>query len=163
MTLLNVQTNQAGIYFAQVTNSFGATLSSNALLKVIALPVINSQPMDQTPLLGGTATFTVTVSSGVPVSFQWLFNYTNLSTGATNASLILTDVQSNQAGFYSVQVTNAYGSISSSNAILNVIPLIVPNYAANFQANNNGENALSPMSCGYRQFMARLNFPLILS
>ena len=143
LTLLNVQTNQAGIYFAQVTNGFGAALGSNALLKVIALPVINSQPADQTLLFGGAATFTVTVSSGVPVSFQWLFNNTNLITGATNASLILTNVQSNQAGFYSVQVTNTYGSTTSSNAILNIIPLIVPNYAANFQANNNIENTLA--------------------
>jgi hypothetical protein len=38
--------------------------------------------------------------------------------GATNASLVLTNVQRSQAGSYSVVVTNAYGSATSSNAVL---------------------------------------------
>jgi len=40
--------------------------------------------------------------------------------GATNATLSLTNVQTNQAGIYAVLVTNAYGSVTSSNVMLTV-------------------------------------------
>jgi hypothetical protein len=53
--------------------------------------------------------------------YQWSFNGTNIS-GATNTSLTLTNVQSSQAGNYAVWVTNAYGSVLSSNALLLVPP-----------------------------------------
>src|SRR5439155_14597163 len=39
-------------------------------------------------------------------------------TGANAASLLLTNVQLAQAGLYAVRVTNAFGSIVSSNATL---------------------------------------------
>jgi hypothetical protein len=60
------------------------------------------------------------------LSYQWNFYGTNLS-GATNTSLTLTNVQAWQAGNYAVLVTNAYGSILSSNAVLTVnLPPPVP-------------------------------------
>jgi hypothetical protein len=60
------------------------------------------------------------------VAFQWQFDGTNID-GATNATLTLTDVQTNQAGSYSVIVTNLAGSETSSNAVLTVgySPVIV--------------------------------------
>jgi hypothetical protein len=133
LTFLNVQTNQAGIYFAQVANSFGPILSSNASLTVSALPVFTVQPKDEMALIGGTAIFSVTVSSGVSVAYQWFFKDTNLIIGATNSDLILTNIQFDQLGFYSVRATNFYGSALSSNAALSATPLIVPNNAANIQ------------------------------
>ena len=132
LILVNAQTNQEGIYFVQVTNAYGTTLSSNALLTVTTLPVINSQPTNQTALPGETATFAVTVESGVPVTYQWYFNNTNLVAGATNASLVITNVQFNNIGLYSVRTINSYGSVISSNALL-TIGLIVPNYSASNQ------------------------------
>jgi len=64
--------------------------------------------------------------NGTSLNFQWLFNGTNLA-GATNSSLTFTNVQSAQAGTYSVVVSNAYGSVTSSNAVLevNLIPIIL--------------------------------------
>ena len=53
-------------------------------------------------------------------SFQWQFDGTNIS-GATNATLTLTDLQTNDAGTYSVIVTDPAGSITSSNALLTVV------------------------------------------
>ena len=53
------------------------------------------------------------------MEFQWDEHYV-----ATNATLILTNVQLSQAGNYSVLVINAYGSILSSNATLIVNPLL---------------------------------------
>jgi subtilisin family serine protease len=85
-----------------------------------ALPMIVSQPTNQTVTVGGTATFNVTASGATPLSYQWNFNGTNIG-GGTNTSLTLTNVQFSQAGNYAVLVTNRYGSILSSNAVLTVI------------------------------------------
>jgi hypothetical protein len=75
--------------------------------------------MNQTVTAGSTATFSVAASGTPPLSYQWGFDGTNIA-GATNTFLTLTNVQLSQAGNYSVLVTNAYGSILSSNALLTV-------------------------------------------
>jgi hypothetical protein len=84
-------------------------------------PSITAQPASQTVLAGAAATFTVTATGTPPLRYQWRFGGTNL-TGATGASLSLTNVQLAQAGTYAVQITNAYGSINSANAILTITP-----------------------------------------
>jgi hypothetical protein len=84
-----------------------------------APPVIATQPTNQTVVVGGTANFTVVAGGTLPLSYHWNFNGTNLS-GATNTTLTLTNVQLNQAGNYAVVVTNLYGSVTSSNAVLTV-------------------------------------------
>jgi len=61
------------------------------------------------------------------VSYQWQFDGASIP-GATNAALALTDLQTNEAGSYSVIVTNREGSASSSNAVLavNIPPPCMP-------------------------------------
>ena len=86
-------------------------------------PLITQQPTNQTVYPGGTATFSITVStnSTMPLSYQWYFNsgvLTNKLTNATSATLTMTNVQPNQAGTYWVVVTNVAGSATSSNAVL---------------------------------------------
>ena len=83
-------------------------------------PVITSQPTDQTVAAGDTANFAVTATGTTPLSYQWQFNSTSIA-GATSGSLTLTNVQPGQAGSYSVVVSNAYGSVASSNALLTVL------------------------------------------
>jgi hypothetical protein len=61
----------------------------------------------------------VTANGTEPLSYQWNFNGTNID-GAANTTLTLTNVQASQAGNYAVLVTNAYGSVLSSNAMLTV-------------------------------------------
>jgi hypothetical protein len=84
-------------------------------------PAIYSQPTDQTVSVGGVANFSV-AASGAPLSYQWSFEGTNI-VGATNTLLTLTNVQLSQGGNYNVLVSNAYGSVLSSNAVLTVNPL----------------------------------------
>lgn len=80
-------------------------------------PSFFAQPSDQSVTRGQVATFSVGTLGSAPILYQWAFNGTNIS-GATNAYLSLTNVQINQAGSYSVVVTNAYGTATSSNATL---------------------------------------------
>ncbi len=54
------------------------------------------------------------------VALQWQFDGTNIA-GATNTTLLLADIQTNEAGAYSVIVSNiGGGSATSSNAVLTV-------------------------------------------
>jgi sugar lactone lactonase YvrE len=83
-------------------------------------PQITTQPADQTVVVGGTASFAVGASGAGPLSYQWLFNGTNID-GATAASLGLSNVQASQAGSYSVLVSNSVSTALSSNALLTVV------------------------------------------
>ena len=51
------------------------------------------------------------------LTYQWQFDGTNI-TGATNATLALTDLRGAEAGSYSVIVTSPAGLVTSSNAVL---------------------------------------------
>jgi alpha-tubulin suppressor-like RCC1 family protein len=121
LPLTNAQPGQAGTYSVVVANVVGSVTSSNAVLTVNAPPAITQQPQNQVVNPGGTATFSVMVSinSTSPLSYQWSFDGTN-SNGATNTMLMLTNVQFSQSGDYAVLVTNAFGSVTSSNATLTV-------------------------------------------
>jgi hypothetical protein len=81
-------------------------------------PQILIQPSNQQVHIGGTAAFNVG-ATGSALQFQWLFNNVPLPS-ATNYNLTISNVQSNQAGGYSVVVTNASGSITSLVAVLTV-------------------------------------------
>jgi C1A family cysteine protease len=120
LVLTDVQQAQAGNYAVLVTNLYGSVLSSNALLTVLVPPTIITQPTNQTVYVGGTASFSVTAGGTPPLSYQWSFDATNIL-GATNATLVLTNVLLSQSGSYAVLVTNLYGSVLSSNATLTVL------------------------------------------
>src|SRR5205823_14003753 len=105
-------TNEAGPYAASVTNSTGTTNSQTATLTVNpsnSVPTITSQPQSQMAAEGSNVTFTVTAAGAQPLSYQWQFHGTNLD-AATNASLLLSGVTSNDAGPYVVVITNSFGS-----------------------------------------------------
>ena len=89
-------------------------------------PAITSEPLSGTVFASNTVSFSVTTSGSPPLSYQWFENTTNIpATGnatATNATLVLTNVQVGQSGnIYSVLVTNLEGSTNSSNAVLTVL------------------------------------------
>jgi hypothetical protein len=81
---------------------------------------ILSQPANQMAALGSNATFQVVAASTLPLSYQWLFDGTNLS-GATNSILSLENISTNAAGSYSVFITNALYSATSDAATLVII------------------------------------------
>jgi hypothetical protein len=87
--------------------------------KCAAPPVITSQPSNLTVPVGGAASFNVAATGSKPLSYLWKFNGSNIS-GATGASLILSNVPLSAAGNYSVLVGNSAGSTNSSNALLTV-------------------------------------------
>jgi len=84
-------------------------------------PIIGVQPTNQTVLQARPVTFSVVVSGVEPITNQW-YKSGSLIPGATNSSYTLAEamLSDNQAEFYLV-ASNAFGSATSSNAILTVI------------------------------------------
>jgi uncharacterized repeat protein (TIGR03803 family) len=87
---------------------------------------ITGQPTDQTAYEGATAVFTVASFGGAPVSYQWLQDGTNLLdggriSGSATPTLKISNVSSDDAAFYSVIVSNSFGSVTSEEAGLQVI------------------------------------------
>jgi hypothetical protein len=83
--------------------------------------MITVPPANQTVTVAGTASFAVQAAGVAPLDYQWGFNGATLA-GATNATLTLTNVSANQGGFYTVTVSDAFGSTASLPAILTVLP-----------------------------------------
>ncbi len=90
-----------------------------------APPVITSQPQSQSAHVGDTVGFPISVTGAQPLSFQWWFNQTNLLNGATNQTLTLVSVTTNQTGSYSVTVSNFFGVTNSLPAALTIVPVVV--------------------------------------
>lgn len=103
---------------ASVSAVFTFTIT-NGIVQVIG-PSILAQPQGQTNYVGDTANFTVTASGTAPLSYQWRFNGAPIG-GATASNYVLANLQTSNAGNYSVVVTNLGGMATSSNAILTVL------------------------------------------
>ena len=103
---------------------FGATFSTTITVAAIP-PSITTQPANLTKNPGQTATFTVAATGTAPLSYQWQMNGVNLAnggsiSGATSATLTISDVQLSDAANYSVVVSNAGGTATSQQAALTV-------------------------------------------
>ena len=118
-TVLSAQPTNAGSYSVLITNVAGSVTSSDAALTVNVPPAITAQPQPQTVNQGNSATFTISATGTAPLSYQWQFNGSAISS-ATLSSYTLLGAQSTNAGSYSVIITNAAGSVTSSNATLTV-------------------------------------------
>jgi hypothetical protein len=92
---------------------------SSGKCKIPVPPTIASQPASRTVIVGSSATFAVGASGTGPLSYQWAREGVPLA-GATDSSLTLSNIQLANAGRYAVVVTNAQGSVTSSNAVLTV-------------------------------------------
>ncbi|MGC4072552.1 MAG: pectinesterase family protein [Nibricoccus sp.] len=119
-TIASTVTGDAGSYTVVVTNSVSSVTSSAATLTVNAgsAPVITTQPVSNNVVAGSSVTLSVT-ASGSGLTYQWKKNGSDIS-GATGASLVLANAVPSDAGNYTVVVTSAGGSTTSSVARLAV-------------------------------------------
>lgn len=124
-------------YLGTAAVKFGAgyifSLDSNNGLQAVqinpsyATPVsIVSHPTNRTVLEGASVTF-VSVAAGTPRSMRWRFNGTDLVEGPDvigvgTSMLTLHNVTPSQAGGYSLFVSNPSNSVSSTEAVLTVVP-----------------------------------------
>lgn len=80
-------------------------------------PTIMTEPQSKTVSLGADTSFSVTASSPYAITYQWYLN-NNLLNGHTDSTLSLDNVQSAQAGNYTVVVTSNGKNKTSQLAVL---------------------------------------------
>jgi hypothetical protein len=126
LVLADVTPLNSGPYAVLFSNSFGSVLSSNAVLTVVPLIVATQPQSPSQPVLAGTnVTFSASAQSTAPLSFQWQFNGTDLP-GATNSTLVLTNVTSLNSGTYAVLFGNSFGYVLGGDAVIaTVLPAFV--------------------------------------
>jgi hypothetical protein len=118
---------------AAITNSL-ATIpafsagSTNTVPGIPVPPVVLAAPINRTNPAGSPASFRVVPAGTPPLSYQWFFNSTNLLSDNANVSgaasdvLTFDSVSGADAGAYTVLITNAAGSVTSSPpALLTVV------------------------------------------
>ncbi len=118
--------NTGGLYSVTVTNAAGHITSTAASLTVVAqsptgLPIITTQPVNQSGDVGSMATFTVAAAGTGPFTYQWLLNGTTIpdATSASYTTPVL--ALANNGSSYSVMVSNAAGPVTSAAATLSVV------------------------------------------
>jgi glucose/arabinose dehydrogenase/mono/diheme cytochrome c family protein len=133
LVLGNVTLADSGNYSVVVSNSVGNATSNVATLAVLIPPSISLQPKGTAVILGHAASFTVSANGTAPLSYQWSNDAGNLS-GASNASLAFSNVTADEAGNYSVTVSNAVGQATSHGVRLIVLfpPLLVAQPASTY-------------------------------
>ncbi len=84
-------------------------------------PEISVQPQSQVGYWGKSVTLSVTATNRGPFTYQW-FKDGIAILGATNSTLVLTNLDVSNAGSYTVVVANSMGSIASAAAMVTVSP-----------------------------------------
>lgn len=118
LTSTNMLIDEVRIYNRTLT----AADVSELYLHDAHLPQITTQPRNVTNYVGDNALFSTAVdavNSTLPVSYQWLSNNIAIP-NATNATLLLTNVQLSYSASYSVQITNVVGATNSAVGYLQV-------------------------------------------
>jgi hypothetical protein len=103
----------------------GALVAFYSLTRYHA-PSITNQPASLALNAGSNATFNISASGNGTLGYQWWFNATNMLTGATNASLTVTNAQITNAGNYTVVVTDGTSSFSAVTSSIAALIIIVP-------------------------------------
>lgn len=125
----------ATAYTVTIVDSVGAAANQSFTLAVHAAPVITTPPANTVVNQNGTATLSV-VATGFPApAFQWKKDGNDITgnTSASTAALILANAQPADEAAYTVVVTNASGTVTSTPAAtltVYVLPAITTQPAA---------------------------------
>lgn len=116
----NVGEFQEGFFSVVITNAFGAVTSNPVFLSIQVPPLVTREPTNVVAAVGGTAIFSVDATGDPPLLYQWYKNIIEVLDGATNATLILTNLQKTNTGSYQIEVSNDYDTVNSREVFLTV-------------------------------------------
>ena len=134
LTIYNVGPADAGRYTVVVSNARGSVIGRPATLKLEGegRPKITQQPQNQSATSGDDVSFYVQVASDTPCLYLWKHNGADLTDGgnvqgSASYNLTLYNVGPDDAGAYSVVVSNSKGSVSSRSVRLKlaIAPYII--------------------------------------
>jgi len=131
LTLENPQEADAGYYVCVVGNKIAAFNSDPALLTVIAPLGVSTQPASSSVTAGQAASFSVVANITEGTTYQWRKYGTDgvarAVSGATSATLSISEASSEEAGTYDCVITNGEESVTTQTATLTVAILTTPN------------------------------------
>ncbi|MCS5560981.1 MAG: immunoglobulin domain-containing protein, partial [Marinobacter nauticus] len=110
----------SGAYSVVVRNTAGEATSEEAQVVIYQPVVITQQPQPARAISGETALLQVEASGSEPLTYQWLFNNSQIA-GATSPALTVANVGSENEGSYQVVISNPAGSVVSEEARLAVV------------------------------------------
>ncbi len=121
LVLSNAVPTDSGDYYVQVSNDNGSVLSiTNTITVEDAPPLLTQDIAPATRYRSGTAVFAPIIEGTAPFQFQWEHDGTPI-TDATNVTLTLTNLQTADAGNYTLYVTNQVGWTNSSTVGLTLL------------------------------------------
>ena len=119
LTITNATYDKQGAYTVVATNSVGTIVTQTAMLVIREKPVIVRSPQSVTANIGDTVEFNVVAEDAEPINYKWFFNGVEI-TGANQSKLVLTNIQSSDAGEYFVVAWNNAGADTSAVAVLTI-------------------------------------------
>ena len=121
LRLDDLGSSHAGTYSVLVSNQVGAVFSPEFTLTVLPPqpPLITHEPESQELQVGDTLVLTTEYLVYGPPLFQWRLNGVNIP-AATNAMLIISNVQPHDAGRYTLAIQNDLGALESQPALVTV-------------------------------------------
>jgi len=115
LTLTNLAMGDSGAYALVASNAVGITFSTPAQITVYQVPTL-VQPLTNIVVdFTGTAVLAVNVQASPAPAFVWQFNGQPIA--GSGPSLVLSNIQPAQSGYYRVTITNQYGSLSSTSRV----------------------------------------------
>ena len=108
----NVQDDHEGRYFLTLTNAYGSARTHEITVIVNYPPSIANTLTEIVAPAGTNLILRAFVDGNPPLFYQWQLDGSPLET-ATNASLVLPNVQAANAGEYSIIASNAFGTITN--------------------------------------------------
>jgi glucose/arabinose dehydrogenase len=85
------------------------------------VPSITMQPANQTVIEGQPVTFSVSANGTAPLAYQWQRNTVNISGANATSYMISTTVLADNGAKFRCVVTNAFSTVTSSEATLTVL------------------------------------------
>ena len=116
------------VVFATYTQryiDYNSTSTSDNIVNSQISPTITVQPISTSQTVGNNVTFSVTATGTATISYQWHKNGIPIS-GATSNTYVLNTITLNNAGTYSVKVSNSVGFTFSNDVVLTVTGTSAP-------------------------------------
>ncbi|MEQ1749642.1 MAG: immunoglobulin domain-containing protein, partial [Prosthecobacter sp.] len=126
LTLSNIQATDEAAYTVVVSSPGATSVTSRAAsLDVLGVPEITQDPTAQTVDFGGSVILTGAAAGATLLTYRWYYGTTPLTNGtgvagATTDTLILTNIDFNDAGQYSLKASNGLGDDTSAAVTLTV-------------------------------------------